>query len=111
MELKHYFGKHSDALAKLQEFQKETTKFQEKARTDFDKISKRFESMQMNIHQEIVLSQEQATQRLHELEAKTLKMFIDTDKSIHESEQKVLDIVNDKDKRLSDTLIKGVTEV
>jgi hypothetical protein len=37
MELKHHFGKHSDILAKYGEFQKESIKFQEKARNDNDR--------------------------------------------------------------------------
>jgi uncharacterized coiled-coil protein SlyX len=68
MELKQHLARQSDTLAKYHEFQKESTKFQEKARDDFAKVNKRFDSLSSNTHADILASQDTVMRSLRELE-------------------------------------------
>ena len=83
-ELKHYFAKQSDQIYKLQEFQKESTKFQEKTRNDHDKTQKRIDSVVINAHGENQATYEKGLAKLKELEAATAQQIKDVNESLRE---------------------------
>lgn len=95
VELKHYFAKANDAIYKLQDFQKESIKFQEKTRNDHAATQKRIESVQAGAQAEVKASYERGLEKLKELESGVNRQLAELDGQLRAQDKYVRETIEE----------------
>jgi hypothetical protein len=111
IELKQYFAKANDSIYKLQDFQKESIKFQEKTRTDHAATQKRIESVQANAHAEVQASYERGLEKVRELESGVNRRLGELDGQLRDQDKYMRETIEENSQRLSQMLASSIDGV
>ena len=104
-------GKHSDFIAKLQEFQKESSRFQDKARQDADRLNKKIEFVQGQMQEELIHAVGGVATQISEVEKRILVQINQANEVMKLQGSEITKSIGDKEKSLNDTIQRGIEGV
>ena len=103
-EIRHQLSKHSDMISKLQDFQKDATKFQDRTRDHLDKVNKRIEAAGQQLHEDVQKASDKINAQIKELEANMTKQIEEANEKLQILGLKIKEEIKEKEETMNATI-------